>query len=211
MNRTEEIAKAREVDERIAAAWSAYWAVADEISSLKKAIKKNQTTLRAYEGRKHAERVVDSLTRSNVRMQARIDEITPEAALLAENAQHIDDTEYTGWTRFFLVKHIHNTTRCSSFRATTRVGWLPKVSGLTEVEAVAEYGQTLCTICFPSAPTELTTQQAPADQCSGSGRAINWDLPHRKGYYSGNWATCSDCGQQVSITNNSFRIRKHKK
>jgi len=210
MNRTVEIAKAREVDTRIAAAWSEYHIVADKVADAKKSISNNEKTIKMYMGRRNAEHVINSLTRRNADLESMVAELTVQAALLAENAQAIDDAEYTGWTRFFLVKHIHNTTHCSSFRPTTRIGWLPDVSGLTEVEAVKEHGETLCTICFPSAPTELTTKQAPADQCSGSGKAIDWSLPNRRGFYSGNWATCPDCQERVSITNSSRSIRKHK-
>lgn len=60
---------------------------------------------------------------------------------------------YTGWNRFFLVQHLHNTQYCSSFRWNTQIGWCPEISGLTEEQAVAEYGSDLCTICFKSAPT----------------------------------------------------------
>lgn len=70
------------------------------------------------------------------------------------------------WSRFFLVTssagHIHSSMDCSTCRATTEFAWLPTVSGLTEVEAVAEHGPTLCSVCFPSAPVgwTLTVGQA---------------------------------------------------
>lgn len=67
---------------------------------------------------------------------------------------------YTGWSRFFLVTsspgHIHSHMSCSTCRPTTRFGWLPQLSGKGEAEAVKELGPTLCTVCFPSAPTKWT-------------------------------------------------------
>lgn len=66
------------------------------------------------------------------------------------------EQEYGGWSRFYLVVdgHIHRSLRCSTCYDTTRFGWLTELSGLTEVEAVAEYGAVLCSVCYPSAPVE---------------------------------------------------------
>ena len=71
--------------------------------------------------------------------------------------------EYTGWSRFFLVSasngHIHRNmscTTCNNGRRQTLFVWLTDMSGLTEAEAVEAYGGILCTVCFPSAPSEWT-------------------------------------------------------
>ena len=85
----------------------------------------------------------------------------------AANAALIEaDKEYEGWTRFFLVPggHIHSTRSCSSCNkrgAITSFSWLPELSGLTEADAVTAHGSVLCTVCFPSAPVEWTTDKAP--------------------------------------------------
>lgn len=75
---------------------------------------------------------------------------------------------YTGWSRFFLVNntggHIHSSTSCSTCRIDTSFSWLPELSGLTELDAVTEYGQILCSVCFPSAPSEWTTGVSKATQ-----------------------------------------------
>ncbi|AKF15271.1 hypothetical protein SEA_SHEDLOCKHOLMES_94 [Mycobacterium phage ShedlockHolmes] len=119
---------------------------------------------------------------------------------------------YRGWLRFFLVPggHIHRSRGCSSLRPTTRIGWLPNLSGETEADAVAEHGAMLCTKCFPSAPVEWTIgKAAPADQCAGSG---TWDYPRetaRTGYCSGNYGVCSHCGERVTISSIG-KMRKHK-
>ena len=68
--------------------------------------------------------------------------------------------QYTGWTRFFLVTnqggHIHSSMGCSTCRIDTAFAWLPTLSGLTQDDAVDEYGAILCSVCFPDAPVEYT-------------------------------------------------------
>jgi hypothetical protein len=70
------------------------------------------------------------------------------------------ETAYAGWSRFFLVTsspgHVHSSMHCSTCRPTTRFGWMPELSGKSEEAAVEELGPTLCTVCFPSAPTSWT-------------------------------------------------------
>ena len=60
------------------------------------------------------------------------------------------------WSRFFLVQHIHSSMHCHTCYDSTQFGWLPKLSGLTEADAVEQEGEILCTVCFPSAPSEWT-------------------------------------------------------
>jgi hypothetical protein len=65
------------------------------------------------------------------------------------------------WSRFFLVTntngHIHSSLNCSTCRWDTQFAWLPNLSGLTEQDAVEEWGGILCSVCFPSAPVEHTS------------------------------------------------------
>lgn len=77
-----------------------------------------------------------------------------DAAVAVVRAQ--DD--YAGWSRFFLVPdgHIHSSMGCSTCFPTTQFMWLYELSGLTEAQAVAEYGEILCSVCYPSAPVEWT-------------------------------------------------------
>lgn len=81
---------------------------------------------------------------------------------------------YTGWSRFFLVTnnngHIHSSMNCSTCFATTQFGWLPQLSGLTEAEAVADQGEILCSICFPTAPIAWTTGVSKASQEAAEAR-----------------------------------------
>lgn len=61
-----------------------------------------------------------------------------------------------GWSRYYLCAtdggHIHRLP-CSTLRATSRMSWMPALSGLDENGMVAEVGWKACTVCFPSAPT----------------------------------------------------------
>ena len=114
------------------------------------------------------------------------------------------------WSRFFFVPngHIHRSTSCSSLHITTMIGWLPKLSGETEAEAVAEHGTVLCTKCFPSAPVEWTTMAPKAldpSVCPGTGKYVP-DANLRRHSPRG---TCPECGQHVSVTSLT-RARKHK-
>ena len=120
---------------------------------------------RRYRISRHLNSVLDTLkhwgmsvedARANSSMTRRVESIDKWTAELDEIGVEIDaaEADYTGWTRFFFVQHLHNTTECSSFRWNTRIVWCPEISGLTEEEAVAEYGATLCTKCFKSAPVE---------------------------------------------------------
>ena len=113
------------------------------------------------------------------------------------------------WNRFFMVPggHIHSSTGCHSLRITTRISWLPELSGESEAEAVATYGTVLCTKCFTSAPTEWTTQAPePVDPklCLGSKKYVR-DAKMR--LYSPR-GTCPECGQWVSVTKSGL-ARKH--
>lgn len=197
MTRIADIAKARGIDTEVARLWAEYYTVADQVAPLHTQIKQT-AKYTWYTAEQRAQRVLG--------YEARITALLEQAAPLRDAASAFDKAHYTGWTRFFLVQHIHNTTHCSSFRPTTRIGWLPKVSGLNEAEAVKEYSATLCTICFPSAPTELTTKPVDVSVCTGR---RDYTLPSRSGYYSGNWGTCGSCGQRVTLTS-AGNLRKHK-
>lgn len=79
----------------------------------------------------------------------------------AVELMEVREMAYEGWSRFFLVTntngHIHSSMSCSTCFADTDFAWLPELSGLTEADAVAEYGEILCSVCFKSAPVEWTT------------------------------------------------------
>jgi hypothetical protein len=64
------------------------------------------------------------------------------------------------WSRFYFVTntngHIHKDTNCSTCYDTTEFQWLTHLSDQTEAEAVADWGKVLCSVCYPTAPTEWT-------------------------------------------------------
>lgn len=210
MNRSAYIAKAREIDTKIAEAWAAYHTATAPVDALRREIVEIKKTLKRRT--QYSANFINSqdgiyYTEKLAKAEAAIPAIYAAAEPLAKIAHEMDRDLYEGWQRFFLVEHIHSSAACSSFRPTTRVGWLPKVSGLTETEAVAEYGAILCTICFPSAPVELTNGSLRDDTTCTEGR--DYDAPSREGYFSGNWGTCK-CGQRVALTSTG-KLRKHKK
>lgn len=207
MTRTAEIAAAREADTRIAAAWEQYWTAMAPADQARKDIKSAQKMVAYYgtasrEGQRYVERIAT--------LEAKHAELLAAAEHLRVAAIALNKELYKGWSRFFLVQHIHNSMNCSSFRPTTKIGWLPKVSGLTEVEAVSEYGATLCTICFPSAPTELTTKAVDPDLCTGSGKYHSTKyLTGRENSYSSPSGYCPDCLRWNTLTKTGV-MRKHK-
>ncbi len=113
------------------------------------------------------------------------------------------------WSRFFLVNntngHIHSSMNCSTCNMRTNFSWLPNLSGLTEKDAVEEHGPLLCTVCYPSAPTEWTLGHVKdtSDQCPGSG--TYQENPSRRRYL-----TCDSCSKVVNVTSTG-KLRSHKK
>lgn len=209
--RAAEVAHAREVDTEVARLWGEFWKVQNQIVQLlgwaedkRKWAKKPYNQNERYQAEAEAE---------IVKYTDQAEALMPEANSLKQAAMDYDKANYGGWTRFYLVQHIHNSTYCPSFRPTTRVGWLPDVSGLTEAEAVAAHGETLCTKCFPDAPVALTTKAADPDTCPGSGGMYDREklTGREKAHYSPA-GYCPVCGEWTSLTARfSTKLRKHKK
>lgn len=120
------------------------------------------------------------------------------------------------WSRFFYVQnnggHVHSSMHCSTCnngRTSTHFAWNPELSGLTEADAVAKLGPTLCTVCYPSAPVEYTQGLTGADKghCAGSGQPAAEGTAKRYGrtYY----AECTGC-HTVQIRTGAYVIRAHK-
>ncbi|QFG09232.1 hypothetical protein SEA_EFRA2_41 [Mycobacterium phage Efra2] len=165
---------------------------------------------------KAAERAADeAIVGYNREVIARVVEAYPAAVAAKVAADEAIDAHeaanYKGWLRFFLVPggHIHRSRGCSSLRITTRIGWLPNLSGETEAEAVAEHGAMLCTKCFPSAPVEWTIgKPADPDACPGSGkRPVEGTIVRR---YRSSYAECTGCGVQQVYTMSGV-MKKHKR
>jgi hypothetical protein len=154
------------------------------------------------------------------RVRGRVEEYN-EAFRKYEDAIREYDTvseEYGGWSRFFSVPggHIHSSMNCSTCNRNgndTVFAWLPKLSGLTEADAVADQGARLCTICFPSAPVEYTNmydlerQAKMAKRCPGSGQYI----PLEKDRSWARWGKCPVCDESVSRTSLGLARAHNKK
>lgn len=125
-----------------------------------------------------------------------------------------------GWSRFFLCVsdggHIHRR-HCQTLRPTTRIGWLPEMSGKTEEEAVTEYGIQMCTICFPSAPTmpgyikaQVEARKAEAEKaktlCPGSGTTDHDHSRMRFAFFKG--GVCKHCEHMIGASSLG-KMRKH--
>lgn len=138
----------------------------------------------------------------------------------AEEAPLVAAYRADPWPRFFLVMigngHVHASMECVTCFPTTQFAWLPALSGASEDEAVLEYGESMCTVCFPSAPTSTAYQEAVAariarDATAEGARCVgsltrDHDSSHVN-YYSPR-ATCDHCGQIVSVTSTG-KLRRH--
>jgi hypothetical protein len=121
-----------------------------------------------------------------------------------------------GWPRFFLVNnnggHIHSSQRCTTCHKNgkrTEIGWLPELSGLTEKEAVDKYGPILCTVCYPTAPTEWTIGKPKPAACENAPVAEG-TRTRAYGPASTRYGDCTQCAaKRIQITQ-SGRLRRHK-
>lgn len=207
--RQAEIAHAVAVDTEIAEMWDEFWKVQSQVIRIEKQIDRDEKSLARYiklDLQIRASEIVESINA----LQKKLESLRIEAEARREEAVAYDKANYKGWPRFFHVVHIHKSMHCSSFRPTTRVGWLPQLSGRTEAEAVAEQGESLCTICYPSAPVALTQKQADPNACAGSGKPYSKE--HKTGRehsYYGAAGYCPECLRWQAVTKSGV-MRKHK-
>lgn len=116
-----------------------------------------------------------------------------------------------GWTRAYLVPdgHIHRATACQSLYPTTKISWLPDLSGQSEEEIVTAAGMMACTFCYPSAPVEAlraaAAEEKAKDECPGS-RQYAKNLKH----YGQRYVRCHVCNVSTSVTSRG-NLRAHKK
>lgn len=206
MSRSEELTYMRETDTKIAAAFDAAWLLKAALQTERKSLAKYQRLAKqSYLSSTQKARYEGWIKQ----VEERITELEPKVSAAWADATNLNGALYGGWPRFFHVIHLHRTTHCSSFRPTTRIGWVPALSGLTEAEAVAEHGTSLCTKCFPSAPVELTQDRVDPDVCPSSGKSIARPASARS-YSRSVYVTCPTCNQIVQRTSTGL-IRKHKR
>jgi len=118
-----------------------------------------------------------------------------------------DEYDRRQWSRFFLVTssdgRIHSSRSCSTCRPTTEYGWLPRLSGRTEAEAVNEHGPLLCSVCFPTAPVEWT-HKPERSHCAGRTPKVDTIRSWARGLF----AECPVCGKSIDVKANG-ELRKH--
>lgn len=205
-----------EIDTALAEIYTRMYAEWDQIERLSRYIADMEQGIAKYEAgnlsySSFTQDALDDL------LDKRLDHEDKAREIQAETLPYEAEFARRPWTRFYLVDnnggHIHSSMGCQTCNKrgrATRFGWLPLLSGQTEAEAVAAHGAILCTVCYPSAPLAWTDRRDDS-VCTGTGKFFNRDLPHRgPHFYSGNWATCEDCGEQVTMVK-SGKIRKHKK
>lgn len=124
----------------------------NEITRCEKQIDKLQESDEEY-----ALKAIDACERIMAREYEKIEERMAEIAKLREQAAPYE-ARYAAerWSRFYLVQngngHVHQDMCCTTCFVTTSYGWLYECSGMTEEEIVAEFGEKVCTVCYPSAP-----------------------------------------------------------
>lgn len=138
---------------------------------------RNGWDLSSQETRRQAQEIVDG-SRAVARGYGRNDADRALASLLftgkelvaleAKAAPLHGEYERRPWSRFFLAKsqdgHVHSSMGCSTCNRegkSTEFAWQPQMSGKTEAEAVAEYGMSMCTMCFPTAPADPAFKLEP--------------------------------------------------
>lgn len=223
-------AQAKESDAKLAELTSAAYKIEDHLARIETSIHHAAGDKKVYHGRSRTgtwamdledalvaarKSVTAEFNPNRATYQRALDEFDAQTVALAEanaavSAQATEWVENGQWTRFFMVEggHIHSSTHCHTLRPTTRVGWLPQLSGESEKDAVDAHGTVLCTFCYPSAPVEWTTKapkKADPTVCAGSGQ----DVPDANMQRYTKTGTCTVCKEKVSVT--SLRnARKHK-
>lgn len=117
-------------------------------------------------------REMDASTQATLeRYRAKLAEVEAEAAPL--------DGEFVRrgmWSRYFKVTngngHVHKSMHCSTCFPTTEFAWLYELAGKNEHEMVQAHGESACSVCFPSAPSEYEAMKA-AGHVSHAQRASN--------------------------------------
>ena len=154
-----------------------------------------------------------------------------------------DEYESRPWSRYWLVTssdgHIHRSTHCCTCnkgRSPTGFALAAYLSGKSDVDAVADLGPALCSICFPEAPVEskeqarisaslaLTLAERGCDaflkareQAAEKAREKAANLCPGSGQpgvgdggYNNHWHACPSCGESSRKTS-SGKIRSHRR
>lgn len=123
------------------------------------------------------------------------------------------------WQRYFLVVssvgHIHSSMYCSTCRWNTQYGWLPELSACEVDQMIAAYGTKVCTVCYPSAPTSESFQEAEAREKAAAQKKAEAECPNSRKYLKGyrwgvRYVKCPECSQHVAVTSTG-KFRAHKR
>lgn len=210
-----------EVDTEIAAAHGAYAKATEYLfSAMKSVVRRTHITgLANYTNINAVNTVIDECAASNRRAVNRmVDNLVKrrDQYVAAREAYEQAEARYEGWRRYVLVPggHIHNGPYCHSLTPFTQRAWLPELSGLDAKDAVEQYGEILCSHCFPDAPVAWTLKKqgqsdaADDDICPGSGTGEMVEgTQNRRGY-----AVCQHCDEMVAPRSKYdwSVMRKHK-
>jgi hypothetical protein len=178
-----------EVDEKLAELWALANTARATLEDLRVSLHQLMDIRAEYVGRrrvyKHSLREIVEMARDfepdyygrerKVRYLDGVEAATRSLEEARTEAGPLEDRfERERWSRFFLVNnkggHIHSSMQCSTCFIDTSFSWLPALSGLTEKDAVEEYGAILCTVCFPSAPVEWTGGISKVEQAEKDAR-----------------------------------------
>jgi hypothetical protein len=144
-----------------------------------------------------------------------------------------------GWTRYLFVRagHLHRAG-CSSLRPTTQTYLFAEASGLDATEIVSKYTFTACTKCWKDAPVGTTSGKGSDEgMCPGSRKApkmvqiecdrMKYDAEKRRSVPTGEkylatlpagstargvvsrYSICAECGEQVLLSQETWKVRKH--
>lgn len=144
-----------------------------------------------------------------------------EAAIVSlreEIAPYKGQYEERRWTRYYLVNnsngHIHKNLNCSTCFVTTEYSWLFECSGRTPEDLIAEYGEDVCSECYPQAPVlargfRKSVADKQAVSCDGNGE-YHGDVarPGWSRFVVAPQVVCKVCGERAAITK-SGNIRRH--
>lgn len=218
---TQTIRHEAEVDTEIAAAHGAYAKAAEYlVSAMKSGVRRTRTPgLTNYTDIDTVNKVIAACAASTRYTAKRLaDDIVKrrDQYVAAREAYEQAEARYEGWRRYVLVPggHIHNGPYCHSLTPFTRRAWLPELSGLDAKDAVEQYGEILCSHCFPDAPVAWTLKKqgqsdaADDDFCPGSGTGETVEgTQNRRGY-----AVCQHCNEMVAPRSKYdwSVMRKHK-
>jgi hypothetical protein len=216
-----------QIDTDLFPLWAERWRLASRSVDCSARIAKHESAVSAKESGTLAPRqgrdilsqnVVDSYHRQVADCNEKVDDLNEKIAPL--EAEH---DRRGGWNRYFLVTntggHLHKSMSCSTCFDTTQFCMVADASGSTGEELIEKFATTVCSACFPEAPTMPeyrrgldAAAEAQAAKDAGNCPAGPYEHDEVNGSYRlyRPWGKCRLCGSGVSITSTG-KARKHKK